>query len=48
MAAENILKLHGVKKTVYRKCIIDKLIEREGTALTENEIKDTIQTLLYL
>lgn len=40
MSTEQILKEHGVKKTVCRKCIIDKLIENENTALTENEIKD--------
>lgn len=40
MNAEQILKDHGIKKTVCRKCILDKLIESENTALTENEMKD--------
>lgn len=45
MNAEEILKQHGVKKTVCRKCIVDKLIESEDTALTENEIKDAFLDL---
>ncbi|BES60240.1 transcriptional repressor [Dysgonomonas capnocytophagoides] len=45
MNAEQILKEHGVKKTVCRKCIIDKLIESDDTALTENEIKDAFLDL---
>lgn len=45
MTAEQILKDHGIKKTVCRKCILDKLIESEDTALTENEIKDAFSDL---
>lgn len=45
MTAEQILKEHGIKKTVCRKCILDKLIESEDTALTENEIKDAFADL---
>lgn len=45
MTAEQILKEHGIKKTVCRKCIIDKLIESDDTALTENEIKDAFADL---
>lgn len=45
MNAEQILKQHGIKKTVCRKCIIDKLIESDDTALTENEIKDAFSGL---
>ena len=45
MNAEQILKQHGIKKTVCRKCIIDKLIESDDTALTENEIKDAFLDL---
>lgn len=45
MNVEEILKQHGVKKTVCRKCIVDKLIESEDTALTENEIKDAFLDL---
>lgn len=48
MTAEDILKLHGVKKTAYRKCVIDKLIESEDTALPENEIENTSRKFLYL
>lgn len=45
MTAEQILKEHGIKKTVCRKCIIDKLIQSKDTALTENEIKDAFSDL---
>lgn len=45
MNAEQILKEHGVKKTVCRKCIIDKLIESDDTVVTENEIKDVFLDL---
>ena len=45
MNAEQILKQHGIKKTVCRKCIIDKLIASDDTALTENEIKDAFSGL---
>ena len=36
MNAEQILKEHGVKKMVCRKCIIDKLIESDDTALYQD------------
>lgn len=45
MTADQILKEHRIKKTVCRKCILDKLIESEDTALTENEIKDAFSDL---
>lgn len=45
MTAEQIFKEHGIKKTVCRKCIVDKLIESNVTALTENEIKDAFADL---
>ena len=45
MTAEQILREHGIKKTVCRKCILDKLIESGHTALTENEIKDAFSDL---
>ena len=45
MTAEQILKKHGIKKTVCRKCILDKLIESDSTALTESEITDAFADL---
>jgi Fur family ferric uptake transcriptional regulator len=45
MTAEQILKKYGIKKTVCRKCILDKLIESENTALTETEITDAFANL---